>query len=396
MSLPLEQIKVLDLSRVLAGPYCTMLLGDLGAQIIKIERPGHGDDTRQWGPPFVGGESAYFLCCNRNKKSVTLDLKSEPGRAIATALAARCDVLVENFLPGSLDDLGLGYETLKAVNPRLVYCSITGFGQDGPYRDLPGYDLLIQALGGVMSITGEPEGAPMKVGVAIADINAGLFAANAILAALVARATRDVGERIDIALFDATVAWLANVGEGYLVTGDVPQRYGNAHPSIVPYQAFRGADEYFVVAIGNDGQWERFCLAIERPDFAVHPRFRTNPLRVENRAVLVPLLEQILATRSAADWLARFASAGVPSGPVNTIDRVFDDPQVRARHMLLEVDHAGAGRLRLAGSPLKLASMAEVAHAPPPMLGQHTDEVLSRELGYDGAKIDALRAAGAI
>ena len=396
MSLPLERIKVLDLSRVLAGPYCTMLLGDLGAEVIKVERPGGGDDTRQWGPPFVGGESAYFLCCNRNKQSVTLNLKSEQGRAIVTALAARCDVLVENFLPGTLDDLGLGYDTLKAINPRLVFCSITGFGQDGPYRDLPGYDLLIQAMGGVMSITGEPEGAPMKVGVAIADINAGLFAANAILAALVARATRNVGERIDIALFDSTVAWLANVGESYLVTGNVPQRYGNGHPSIVPYQAFRAADDYLIVAIGNDGQWERFCLAIERPDFAEHPRFRTNPLRVKNRAVLVPLLEQILAARPAADWLARLGSAGVPSGPVNTIDRVFADPQVRARRMLLEVEHPGAGPLRLASSPMKFASMADIAQAPPPTLGQHTDEVLSRQLGYDRATLESLRAEGVI
>lgn len=396
MPLPLEHIKVLDLSRVLAGPYCTMLLGDLGAEVIKVERPGSGDDTRQWGPPFVAGESAYFLSCNRNKKSITLNLKSPQGREIAAALAARCDVLVENFLPGTLDEMGLGHAVLREINPRLVFCSITGFGQDGPYRDLPGYDLLIQAMGGVMSITGEPDGAPMKVGVAIADINAGLFAANAILAALVARAARGAGERIDISLFDSTVAWLANVGESYLVTGKLPQRHGNAHPSIVPYQAFRAADGYFIVAVGNDAQWERFCLAIGRADFAGHARFRTNPLRVENRAVLVPLLEQILAVLPVDEWLTRLAHAGVPSGPVNTLDRVFENAQVRAREMLLEVTHPTIGALRLAGSPLKLGTHAQIALSPPPLLGEHTDDVLRRHLGYDDAAIEALHAAGAI
>jgi formyl-CoA transferase len=394
--LPLRHIKVLDLSRILAGPYCTMLLGDLGAEVIKVERPGSGDDTRQWGPPFLNGESAYYLCCNRNKKSVTLNLKSAAGRDLGRRLAQQCDVLVENFLPGTLDEFGLGYDALRVLNPRLIFCSITGFGQDGPYRDQPGYDLLVQAMAGVMSITGEPEGAPMKVGVAIADINAGLFAANAIMAALVARAASGVGERIDIALLDATVAWLANVGASYLATGTPPQRFGNAHPSIVPYQAFRAADGYIVVAVGNDAQWERFCLAIERPEFATHARFRSNPLRVENRAVLIQLLEQVLLTRPAAEWLERLAQAGVPSGPVNTLDRVFADPQLQARAILRTVPHPAIGTLRLVGSPIKLGSAGALPLRPPPLLGEHTDDVLRERLGLDAAAIAALRSTEAI
>lgn len=396
MPLPLDQIKVLDLSRVLAGPYCTMLLGDMGADVIKVEQPGKGDDTRHWGPPFAGGESAYFLCCNRNKKSVTVNLKSEAGRQLIARLAATSDVLVENFLPGTLDGLGLGVEELRKTNPRLIYCSITGFGQDGPYRDLPGYDVLIQGMAGVMSVTGETDGAPMKVGVAISDITAGLFAANAILAALVARARTGVGERIDVSLFDATVAWLANIGSSYLMTNEVPKRYGNAHASIVPYQAFRASDEFLIVAVGNDGQWERFCLVIERPDLAEHARFRTNALRVQNRDVLVPILEQILCTRRAAEWLERLGKAGIPSGPVNTLDRVFADPQLLARRMLLEVPHPSLSTLRMVGSPTKLASAPESVFSAPPLLGQHTDEVLQHRLGLSSADVDALRKAGAI
>lgn len=373
-----------------------MLLGDLGAEVIKVERPTTGDDTREWGPPFVAGESAYYLSCNRNKKSITLNLKSERGQQLAAALAAGSDVLVENLLPGTLDKFGLGYDTLKQANPRLIYCSITGFGQDGPYRNRPGYDLLVQAMGGVMSITGEPDGAPMKAGVAISDITAGLYAAIGILAALSARTRTGVGERIDISLLDATVSWLANVASDYLVTGNAPRRHGNAHASIVPYQAFQVADGHIVIAVGNDDQWRRFCRTIERPDLADDERFRTNPLRVKNRAALIPVLEQLLALHPAAYWLERLERAEVPAAPVNTLDRVFADPQVLARGMLRETEHPTIGALRLAGSPLKVGSVTEQPLAAPPLLGQHTDEVLRRHLGLNRAAIDELRRSGAI
>lgn len=396
MPLPLAHVRVLDLSRVLAGPYCTMMLGDLGAEVIKVERPGTGDDTRRWGPPFAAGESTYFLSSNRNKKSITLNLKSPRGRELAAALAQNSDVLVENLLPGTLDELGLGYETLKEANPRLIYCSLTGFGQDGPYRDRPGYDLLIQAMGGVMSITGEPDGEPMKVGVAISDVTAGLHAATAILAALAARERTGVGDRVDVALLDSTVSWLANVASAYLATGERPKRYGNAHASIVPYQAFRARDGHFVLAVGNDDQWQRFCRAVERPDLAADERFRTNPARVQSRDVLIPLLEELFAARPASDWLERLEQAEVPAAPVNALDQVFADPQVRARRMAVEATHPTIGRLSMTGSPLKLGSIADRPLAPPPLLGAHTDEVLGQRLGLTRAEIDELRRAGAI
>lgn len=396
MALPLADIKVLDLSRVLAGPYCTMLLADLGAEVVKVERPGTGDDTRQWGPPFAGGESTYFLSCNRNKKSVTLNLKSPKGRELAAALAEQSDVLVENLLPGTLDELGLGYEALKQINPRLIYCSISGFGQDGPYRERPGYDLLVQAMGGVMSITGEADGQPMKVGVAISDVTSGLYATVAILAALAARERTGMGDRIDISLLDSTVSWLANVASAFLVTGNTPKRYGNAHASIVPYQSFRTADGHIVVAVGNDGQWERFCRAIERPDLHADERFRTNPSRVQHRDMLIPILEQYLATRPAAYWLERLEQAEVPAAPVNTLDRVFTDPQVLARRMLLEVPHPTIGQLRMTGSPLKLQSTGERSVSAPPLLGQHTEEVLQERLGVSREEIETMKGAGVV
>jgi formyl-CoA transferase len=396
MKLPLRHIRVLDLSRVLAGPHCTMLLGDLGAEVIKVERPRTGDDTRQWGPPFTGGESTYYLACNRNKKSITLNLKSPRGQEIAAALAASSDVLVENLLPGTLDDLGLGYEALKKINPRLVYCSISGFGQDGPYRDRPGYDLLVQAMGGVMSITGEPDGEPMKVGVAISDITSGLYAATAILAALAARERTGVGDRIDIALLDSTVSWLANVASAYLATGNNPKRYGNAHASIVPYQAFHASDGYFVVAVGNDDQWRRFCRAVERADLAGDERFKTNPLRVKHRDVLIPILAEYFVTKSMAHWLDRLEKGEVPAAPVNTFEHVFTDPQVLARQMAIDVPHPTIGRLRMVGSPLKMASLKERPFSAPPLLGQHTEEVLSQQLGLQHGEIERLREEGVL
>ena len=396
MAFPLENIRVLDLSRVLAGPYCTMLLGDLGADVLKVERPGSGDDTRQWGPPFAAGESAYYLCCNRNKRSLTVNLKSDEGRTLVARLAAVSDVLVENFLPGTLDAWGLGYETLKQANPRLVYCSITGFGQTGPLRDAPGYDILIQAMAGVMSITGEPAGNPMKLGVAISDITAGLFASNAILSALFARERTGAGDRIDIALFDSTVAWLANVGSNYLVSGEVPRRLGTAHPNIVPYQAFQAADQSIIVAVGNDAQFREFCRVIDRPDLAADERFATNARRVECRADLLPLLASLLVQRPAADWLERLERAGVPAGPVNSIDQVFRSQQLAERMMIMAVEHPRIGPLKLAGSPLKMASSAGTPVRPPPLLGQHTDELLMELLGLTLPEVNGLRSKGVV
>jgi formyl-CoA transferase len=395
MPLPLQDVRVLDLSRVLAAPHCTMVLGDLGAEVIKVERPETGDDTRQWGPPFAGGESTYFLSCNRNKKSITLNLKSERGREIAVALAVKSDVLVENLLPGTLDKMGLGYEALKKINPRLIYCSISGFGQDGPYRDRPGYDLLVQAMGGVMSITGEPDGDPMKVGVAISDIVSGLYAATAILAALNARERTGVGDRIDVALLDSTVSWLANVASAYLVTGNNPKRYGNAHASIVPYEAFHASDGYFVVAVGNDDQWRRFCRALERADLFADERFKTNPLRVKHRDVLIPMLAEYFATKPMTYWLERLEKGEVPAAPVNTFDRVFADPHVLARQMVIDAPHPTIGKLRMVGSPLKMESLKERPFVAPPLLGQHTEEVL-RRLGLQPGEIEKLRKQGVI
>lgn len=393
---PLAGFRVLDLSRILAGPFCTMLLGDLGAEVIKVERPGTGDDTRAWGPPFAAGESAYYLCANRNKKSVTVNLKSPQGQDIVRQLARISDVLVENFKAGELAQLGLGYEQLKALNPGLVYCSITGYGQTGPDSDLPGYDFIIQGRGGVMSITGEPEGEPMKVGVAIADITAGLFAANAIQAALLARARTGHGQAIDIALLDCQVAWLANVASNYLVSGQRPGRFGNGHPTIVPYQSFRAREGFFCLAVGNDGQWQKLCHLLGRPELAVDPRFATNPARVQHRDVLIPLLQEMFLTQDSAFWLREITAAGIACGPVQTIDQVFADPQVLARDMVWTVPHPTAGEVRLTGSPLKLSETPVVCYLPPPLLGQHTDEVLTALLGYTAEEVTRLRNAKAI
>jgi formyl-CoA transferase len=373
-----------------------MLLGDLGAEVIKVERPGLGDDTRAWGPPFVGGESAYYLCANRNKKSLTVNLKAPAGQDIIRQLARMSDVLVENFRVGELATLGLGYEDLKPLNPGLVYCSITGYGQTGPDKDLPGYDFIIQGRGGVMSITGEPEGEPMKVGVAVVDITAGLFAANAIQAALLARSRTGRGQAVDIALLDAQVAWLANVASSYLMSGQRPQRFGNAHPTIVPYQTFRARDGYFCLAVGNDGQWRNLCEVLQHPELARDGRFATNPQRVQHREELIARLQDIFATDSIAVWLRKIAAAGVPCGPVQTLDQVFTDPQVLARSMVWTVPHPTAGEVRFVGSPLKLSEAPVSSSAPPPLLGEHTYEVLTGLLGYTPEYVDRLRAEGVV
>ena len=389
----LSDILVLDLSRVLAGPYCTMVLADYGADVIKVEEPGSGDGTRGWGPPWVGDESAYFLAANRNKRSLTVDLKSAAGRALVCDLAARADVVIENFKVGGAAKLGLDYATLAAINPRLVYCSITGYGQSGPYRDRAGYDFIIQAQGGIMSVTGPEEGEPTKVGVAIADITAGLFAATAILAALHERERSGRGQFVDVALLDAQIAWLANVAHNYLATGEPPARYGNAHPSIVPYETFPAADGRIAVGIGTDGQYRKFCAAAGRPDLAEDERFRTNTGRVEHRHVLVPLLQELFQTRPSAEWLGMLAALGVPAGPINDVAAALEDPHVQARGMVQRVEHATEGSIQVLGPVAKFSRTPATVRSAPPPLGHHTDEVLRDVLGYDATQIAELRAA---
>jgi formyl-CoA transferase len=393
----LEGVRVLDLSRVLAGPYCTMMLADLGADIIKIEAPGSGDDTRHWGPPFAqGGESAYFLCVNRNKRSMTLNLKSDQGIHILKKLIEQSDVLVENFRVDTLEKWGLGYDELQRLRPGLIYCSITGYGYSGPYRNLPGYDFIIQAQGGVMSITGPEEGEPYKVGVAIADITAGLYACNAILAALFDHQRGGRGQRIDISLLDSQIAWLANVGSNYLISGEKPVRYGNAHPNIVPYQTFKARDGYFAVGIGNDGQWRQFCEQAGRMDWAKDLRFKTNADRVENRDQLIPMLDDLFIQANIAHWLSILEAAGVPCGSINSIDQVMNDPQVKAREMVIQVPHPTAGNIRMVASPLKIPTAPVRVRLPPPLLGEHTEQLLHDLLGLDGEAVEALRAGQVI
>ncbi len=393
----LEGVRVLDLSRVLAGPYCTMLLGDLGADIIKVEAPGLGDDTRHWGPPFAkGGESAYFLCVNRNKRSLTLNLKSEHGLQILRELIHMSDILVENFRVDTLEKWGLGYDSLQEIHPGLIYCTITGYGYTGPYRHLPGYDFIIQAQGGVMSITGPEQGEPYKVGVAIADITAGLFACNAILAALFEHQRSGRGQRIDISLLDSQLAWLANVGSNYLVSGEKPQRYGNAHPNIVPYQTFKARDGYFALGIGNDSQWRQFCEKAGRLEWSEDQRFTTNADRVRNRNDLIPLLDDLFTQFDIEHWLSILGSLGVPCGSINSINEVMDDPQVRARQMVIDVEHPAAGSVKMVASPLKIPTAPPVVRLPPPMLGEHNTQVLHELLDMDDRSIAELRQIGVI
>ena len=390
----LNQIRILDLSRILAAPYCTQLLGDYGAEVIKIEQPDSGDGTRQWGPPWVGeGEarqSAYFLSANRNKQSVTINLKSATGIALIKELVGKCDVLIENYLPGTMQRLGLDYACLREQHPRLIYCSITGYGQTGPYKDRPGYDAVIQAQGGVMSITGEPDGAPMKVGVAIADITTGLFAANAILAALYHREHSGHGQYIDVALFDAQVAWLANVAHNVLA-GAPPKRYGNGHPSIVPYQSFETADGWIYVAVGNDAQYKRLCECAGCLHLWLDERFQTNPGRVTHREALIAQWQATFAQRSTAEWEALLLAHDIPASRINTLEQVLRDPQVQARRMVQEVDG-----VQLLGPVAKLSATPTAIHSAPPTLGQHTQSVLRNLLGKTEEEISALRLQNAI
>lgn len=398
---PLKGIRVLDLSRVLAGPVATQLLGDLGCDVVKVERPGSGDDTRAWGPPYLkdadgadSSESAYFLSCNRNKRSLTIDLGKKEGQALVRDLAARADVMIENFKVGDMARFGLAYADLARLRPRLVYCSISGFGQTGPYAAQPGYDFLVQGMGGVMSITGDADGEPMKVGVAVADVVCGLYAAVAILAALRHRDATGQGQHIDLGLLDSQVAWLVNQGMNYLVSGKPPGRLGNAHPNIVPYQVFAASDGYVIIAVGNDGQFRRLAGALAMPALADDADYATNAARVRNRDRLVPILEALIRAKARAHWLRTLGEAGVPCGPVNDIGQVFADPQVIARQMRIAMPHplAGAGHVELIGNPLKLSASPVGYLRPPPLLGQHTDEVLEEWLGLAAGQRSALRA----
>ncbi len=392
----LDGIRILDLSRVLAGPFCTQLLGDLGAEVIKIEQPGKGDDTRQWGPPWFHGESAYYLSCNRNKKSVTVNLQTEAGRGLIRQFVPHCDVLVENFKAGAMEKWGIGYPALRELNPRLIYCAITGYGQTGPLAPRAGYDFIIQAQGGIMSITGETEGEPSKVGVAIADIVTGLYALNAILAALFHRERTGEGQFIDIALLDAQVSWLANVAMNYLISGEPPKRYGNAHPNVVPYQTFAAADGHLALGVGNDAQFQRLCEQLGLPDLARDSRFQTNAGRVQNRDVLIAQLQNIFLQKTAAEWVEQLSAAGIPAGPINNVAQILADPQIAAREMVVEITHASGAPLKLLGPVPKFSATPARVQSPPPLLGQHTEEVLKELLKMSNSEISHLRRQGVI
>ena len=399
MAGPLAGYRVLDLSRILAGPWASQLLADLGAEVIKIERPGSGDDTRGWGPPYINdqngestGESAYFHAANRGKLSVCIDMAQPDGQQLIRDLAIKCDVLVENFKLGGLKKYGLDYESLRALNSGLIYCSITGFGQTGPYAERPGYDVMIQAMGGMMSVTGEAGGQPMKTGVALTDILTGLYATNAIQSALLHRQESGEGQYIDMALLDVQVAVLANQAMNYLASGTNPPRLGNGHPNIVPYQAFATADGYIMLTIGNDSQYRRFCELVERPDLADDARFEKNNGRVKHRDVLLPILDEILLSKSSQQWLDDLNARGIPCGPINNLDQVFADPQVRHRGVRIELEHPSAGRVPSVSNPIRF-SQTEISHdRAPPLLGQHTDDVLARILDVDPENLARLHA----
>lgn len=403
----LGHIRVLDLSRVLAGPWCSQNLADLGADVIKVERPGSGDDTRAWGPPYAKDadgnnttEAAYYLAANRGKRSITVDIASAGGQALIRELVRHSDVVLENYKVGQLKRYGLDYDSLKAIKPDLVYCSITGFGQNGPYAHRAGYDFLIQGMGGLMSVTGErddlPGGGPQKAGVALTDLMTGMYATIAILAALTHRDRSGEGQYIDMALLDVQVAMLANMGSNYLNSGKAPKRWGNAHPNIVPYQTFACSDGYIIVASGNDGQYQKFVEVGGRPDLATHERYATNPLRVQHRDELVPILAEMVARQTRAFWIEQLEAVGVPCGPINNLDDVYQNPQVLARELVMEVPHPTAGTTKLVRSPMNMSLTPTDIAVAPPLLGQHTDDILREVLGHSDAEIAALRAQGVL
>ena len=398
--LPLTGVRIFDLTRILAGPTCTQLLGDLGADVIKVEKPGVGDDTRTWGPPYVKdaagkntNESAYYLSANRNKRSVTIDLQTPKGIALAKKLIAKSDILIENFKVGGLSKLGLGYEDLKTEFPRLVYCSVTGFGQTGPYAPRAGYDFLAQGLGGIMSITGAPDGEPMKVGVGIADVMTGMYASTAILAALRHRDATGEGQHIDTCLLDTQVSWLINEGTNYLVSGQIPVKLGNEHPNIVPYKVFATSNGHVILAVGNDRQFHDWCTVANAGALKSDPRYASNPLRIANRETLYDIMPDFMKRKTTEEWLAELGELKVPCSPVNNIDQVFEDPHVKYRGMRIEMDHptAGSGKVPLIGNPVKMSGTPPQYRLAPPTLGQHSDEVLKELLGFDEKQIQELK-----
>ena len=392
---PLAGLRVLDLTRALSGPFATMVLGDLGADVIKVEDIWHGDDTRRWGPPFQGDDAAYFLSVNRNKRGLSVNMKAPEGRDIVLRLAAGSDILVENFRPGTAARLGLGYAELARHNPGLIYASISGYGQTGPSADLPGYDAVAQAVSGMMSVTGEPDGEPVRSGTSSADIGAGMWALIGILAALHARETSGQGQLVDVSLLDGQIAWLTYVAGKYFATGVTPARHGSAHESLTPYQVFPTADAPLMVAVGSDGLWRRFTSATGLDELADDPRYATNPDRVRNRDTLIPLITETLAARGCAAWTNLLNTAGVPAGPVNTVPAALEQPQVTAREMVVEIEHPVAETLKMLGSPLKLSAQPTSIRRPPPVLGEHTDEILA-EAGYTAAQVTELREAGVV
>jgi crotonobetainyl-CoA:carnitine CoA-transferase CaiB-like acyl-CoA transferase len=393
---PLDGITVLDLSRVLSGPYCTMQLADMGARVIKIERPGVGDDTRAWGPPFVNGESAYFLSINRNKESLTLNFKHPEGRRLLDELIARADILVENFRPGTLDELGLGYEALQATHPRLIYTSISGFGHSGPLRERAGYDAVLQGEAGIMSLTGPPDASGYKVGVAIADLAAGLFAAQGTLLALYARERTGRGQHVDIAMLDSVAALLTYQAGIYFATGAPPERHGNAHPTVAPYETFQAADGEVVLAAGNDELWRKFCRVAGLDAFAADPRFATNRDRVRNYGALRPIVAEAFSRHTRSQWLEMLNDAGIPAGPVRNLREVLNDEQLLTRDMVHVLQHSSAGPVQVLGVPVKLSATPGAVLRPPPALGEHTDDILTGDLGLAASQVTEMRAAGVI
>ncbi len=386
----LSGIRVLDLTRVLAGPFCSMILGDLGAEVIKVEAPGGSDETRKWGPPFQEGVSAYYLCANRNKKSLTVNLKTEEGKQIIHKLAARSDVILHNFKTGTMERLGLDYRVLTEINPRIIYCSITGFGETGPYRHLPGYDFIIQAMSGMMSITGTEKSGPQKMGVAITDVLTGLYACIGIESALLERERSGCGQKIDLSLYDSSVSALINIGSNYLMSGQLPERLGNHHANIVPYQMFESNDGAMIIAVGNDRQFASLCKVIDQPHLAELERFRTNPDRVAHREELTRILEQIFIKESTGFWLEKCRQNNIPFGPIQTVAELEKDPQLADRNMFLTAEHPKAGQIKMIGSPLKLSRTGVEMKQHPPEPGEHTDEIL-RELGFDRKTMEKLR-----